>query len=165
MLETIELWQIELLVLDSNTWNHLNVCAQMSSGFFRKMLPTNNSLKNHMYKPDLALNNPQWLICHKTQLTNIFIYHDTCSKELFYCCHSGILSLHLYLSPPPFFLLIFLYWYLLALSSSSSFTCCPLPDDYFEEIVFEDSKLRMPVHTFFFPCLPHLSVALLVSWL
>ena len=27
--------QIELLVLDSNTWNHLAVCKQMSSGLFR----------------------------------------------------------------------------------------------------------------------------------
>ena len=34
-----------------------------------KILPTNYSLKNHMYKQDLALNKPQWLICHKTQPT------------------------------------------------------------------------------------------------
>ena len=25
----------------------------------------------YMYKEDLALNNPQWLICHKTQQNQI----------------------------------------------------------------------------------------------
>ena len=28
-------------------------------------LPANYSLTNHVYKLDLALNNPQGLICHK----------------------------------------------------------------------------------------------------
>ena len=28
--------QIELLILDSNTWNHLTVCKQTSTGLFRK---------------------------------------------------------------------------------------------------------------------------------
>ena len=45
---------------------------------FFKMLPTNYSFTNHEhahariynYKHDLALNNLQWLICHKTQPTN-----------------------------------------------------------------------------------------------
>ena len=32
--------QIKLLALDSNTWNHLTVCQQISSGLFN-MLPTN----------------------------------------------------------------------------------------------------------------------------
>ena len=27
---------------------------------------TNHNLI-YMYKPDMALNNPQWLICHKTK--------------------------------------------------------------------------------------------------
>ena len=50
----------------------------MSSDLF-KMLPTNNLFTNHMYiwrescvyKEDLALNNLQGLICHKTQLIQI----------------------------------------------------------------------------------------------
>ena len=46
----------------------------MISGLF-KMLPTNHLFTNHIYlifmhKEDLALNNLQWLICHKTQPTN-----------------------------------------------------------------------------------------------
>ena len=28
---------IELLVLDSNTWNHLTVCKQMSYGSFKNL--------------------------------------------------------------------------------------------------------------------------------
>ena len=31
--------QVELLVLNSNTWNHLTVCKQMSSGFLKKYYP------------------------------------------------------------------------------------------------------------------------------
>ena len=26
----------------------------------------------YMYKPDLALNNQQWLICHKTKPADLF---------------------------------------------------------------------------------------------
>ena len=36
--------EIELFVLDSNTWNHLTVCKQMSSSLF-KMLPTSICLQ------------------------------------------------------------------------------------------------------------------------
>ena len=60
---------VKLLVLLSNTWNNLTVCKQMNSGLF-KMLPTIYSFTTHTYliykfKPDLALNNLQRLICHK----------------------------------------------------------------------------------------------------
>ena len=62
-----------MLVLDSNTWNHLTVGSQMNFG----------SLKNgylravrlqiiyfiYMYKKDLALSNLQELMCRKTQPT------------------------------------------------------------------------------------------------
>ena len=64
--------QIELLGFDSNTWNHFTVCKQMSSCSLKKLC-TNYSLKNYIqyvYEQDLALNNPQWLICHKTQLNH-----------------------------------------------------------------------------------------------
>ena len=30
----------------------------------------------HMYKEDLALNNLQWLICHKTQPKQILLFHE-----------------------------------------------------------------------------------------
>ena len=45
--------QIILLMLDSNTWNHLTVCKQMRSGLF-KILPTNYSFTTHIsyiYQP------------------------------------------------------------------------------------------------------------------
>ena len=64
---------IELLVLHSNTWNHLTVCKQMSCGLFkmllRKYLFTNNIyIYIYIYiKQELALNNLQGLVCHKTQ--------------------------------------------------------------------------------------------------
>ena len=40
-----------------------------------------------MYKQDLALNNLQELICHKTQPTNFILYlnnltNDTCTQKL-----------------------------------------------------------------------------------
>ena len=40
--QTDDWYEIELLVLYSNTWNHLTVSEQMSSVLF-KMLPTNYS--------------------------------------------------------------------------------------------------------------------------
>ena len=54
----------------SNTWNHLTVRKQISSGSFTKWY----SLKNHMYKQDLAfdslLNHWQLSIICKSDLTN-----------------------------------------------------------------------------------------------
>ena len=43
-----------------------------------------------MYKEDLALNNPQWLICHKTQpnqtnLFNIILLHLVKWVQVFLC--------------------------------------------------------------------------------
>ena len=37
----------ELLILHSNTWNHLTVCKQVRSGL-SKILPTNSSFTNHI---------------------------------------------------------------------------------------------------------------------
>ena len=47
----------------------------MSSALLKKFSPTNYLFTNHiyfidMYKQDLASNNLQELICHKTQPTN-----------------------------------------------------------------------------------------------
>ena len=48
-----------------------NIVFQDLPAHLKIMLPTNYSLINHihmyMYKHDLALNDPQGLICHKTQ--------------------------------------------------------------------------------------------------
>ena len=55
--------QIELLVLDNNTWKHLIVCKQM--------ILKNVSYKLIAYKSytRVGINNPQRLICYKTQPT------------------------------------------------------------------------------------------------
>ena len=47
-------------------YNHLTECKQMSSGLFKKSY-MHLQITYKMYKEDLALNNLQWLICHKTQ--------------------------------------------------------------------------------------------------
>ena len=83
---------VELLVSDRNTWNYLTMCKQnyecqiailetiylcvnKSALAHLKILSTNYSFTNHiylmyLYKQDLALNNLQVSICHKTQLMN-----------------------------------------------------------------------------------------------
>ena len=63
-----QMTDITLWPLYSNTWNHL--CAKKSSDLFKNVickmcLQIIYSIYNH--KQDLALNNLQWLICHKTQ--------------------------------------------------------------------------------------------------
>ena len=76
-------------MLDRNIWNYSNVCKQISFGLFKK-LSTNYLFTNHMhfiyrYKQDLAWNNLQGLICHKTQSTNkdineLWLEHSFSSK-------------------------------------------------------------------------------------
>ena len=55
----------------------------------------NKMFTNHIFNIYLALNNLQWLVCHKTQPT--FMINDTvlekkanCEKSIFfdYCCPS-----------------------------------------------------------------------------
>ena len=52
----------------------------MSSGSFKDLIYKLFVYKLYMYEEDLALNNPQWLICHKTQqdqiiyISYIYIY-------------------------------------------------------------------------------------------
>ena len=55
----------------NNTWNHLTVHKQMSSGLCKNCYwQTNHIYLMYMYKQDLALNNQQGLIGCETQLTN-----------------------------------------------------------------------------------------------
>ena len=62
---------IELLVIHSNTWNHLILHRKMSLGSFKNVIKKcvyrSYIFNMHAYKQDLALNNQQWLICHKNQ--------------------------------------------------------------------------------------------------
>ena len=62
---------MKLLVLDNNTWNHLPVCKQMSSGLFKNVtyklfVDKSYIVDIYMYEQNLALNNLQRLIYHKT---------------------------------------------------------------------------------------------------
>ena len=73
-MKPINCMQIELFILDFNTWNHLTLCKQMiilnriisiNSNNWALLL-TNYSLTSHlyntyMYKLELTLNNPQRL--------------------------------------------------------------------------------------------------------
>ena len=53
-------------------YNHLTVCKQMNFGSFKKYYRQTIHLQIiYMYKDDLALNNLQWLICHKTKPNQI----------------------------------------------------------------------------------------------
>ena len=63
-MQTNEWCRIELLVLNTNTWNHLTVCKQMSSGLF-KMLPTNYSFTNNIYLTYLCMKQVWHLTTYK----------------------------------------------------------------------------------------------------
>ena len=63
--------QLEILVLNSNTWNYLTVCKQMMPDLFKNLNYKLFAYKSYMYEQDLALNNSQGLICHKTLLNQI----------------------------------------------------------------------------------------------
>ena len=65
---SLDQWPGELFVLDSWIISSIIMCKQMSSGSFKKCHLQNILLKM-MYKQNLVLNNPQWLMCHKTQPT------------------------------------------------------------------------------------------------
>ena len=58
---------IKSLLLKRNIWNHVIKRKEMSSGLF-KNIDTYQLFynKSYKYKQDLALNNPQRLICYKT---------------------------------------------------------------------------------------------------
>ena len=65
---------VKLLPLPSKTGNCLTLCKKDFRYVMKFYLQ--NVFKNHiylvnMYKEDLALNNLQWLICHKTQPNQI----------------------------------------------------------------------------------------------
>ena len=61
------------LPCNSNKWNHLTLCKKMSSGLFKNVIYKmclEIIYSIYMYKKYLALNNLQWLICHKTKPCN-----------------------------------------------------------------------------------------------
>ena len=61
---------IELLVIHSNTWNHLTVSKKMSFGSFKNVI--NKMYLQiiyliYIYEKNLPLNNLQWFICCKSK--------------------------------------------------------------------------------------------------
>ena len=60
-------------------YNHLTEYKHMCSGYF-KIFSINYAIINHVYKEDLALNNQQGLIYHKTQ-PNQILYIQYMYKE------------------------------------------------------------------------------------
>ena len=59
----------------TNLETNLTVCKNNELGLVQKCYQqnvfTNHIYLIYMYKEDLALNNLQWLICHKTQQNQI----------------------------------------------------------------------------------------------
>ena len=53
--------------LTNHMYNHLIVRKQMSCVSFKNVIYKISVYKSYIYKEDLALNNQQCLICHKTQ--------------------------------------------------------------------------------------------------
>ena len=75
---------VKLWLLYRNTWNHLTVCKKRAQAHLQ-MISTKCVYGSYiyiyliyMYKQDLALNNLQWLICHKT---NNLCFHVCLSFE------------------------------------------------------------------------------------
>ena len=69
-----EMTDDKLLLLHSNSWNHLTLCKEISTGSFKNVINkmfTTHMYLIYMYKEDMALNNLQCLICHKTQPNQI----------------------------------------------------------------------------------------------
>ena len=74
-------------MIHTNTWNHLTVCKKKKNelrlvkNHNQENVYTNHIYLIYMYNEDLALNNLQWLICHKTKpnetksyIFDIYIY-------------------------------------------------------------------------------------------
>ena len=71
-------------VTNFTTWNHLTLCKQMISGSFKIVifkLWVYKSYFQYMSTQDLALNNLQGLICHKTQPSTCYtrVSHVFCN--------------------------------------------------------------------------------------
>ena len=81
---------LNLWLLCSNTWNHLTVCKKKSSGSFKNVIYKIYKMclqiiyLIYMNKEDLALNNLQWLICHKTQPNQIIYIQYICMKRIWH---------------------------------------------------------------------------------
>ena len=72
-----QMTDVKFLMLHSNNWNHLSVYKKwlILNGIISIRLQSlkvcKKKKKRQKRTPDLALNNLQWLICHKTQPNQI----------------------------------------------------------------------------------------------
>ena len=64
-----QMTDVKLLLLHRNTWNHVNAGRNELGFTFKDVI--HKMCLQIMFKEDLALNNRQWLICHKIQLKQI----------------------------------------------------------------------------------------------
>ena len=72
---------VKYWLLYSNTWNHLTVCKRK---LCIKCVYKSYIYSIYTYKQDLALNNRQWLICHKTQPNQIIYIWYICIKRIWH---------------------------------------------------------------------------------
>ena len=72
-MQTNNQYWIESLMLDNNTWNYLTECKQMGSGSFKNKVIYKLFTDIYIY----IYNNPQGLICHKTQSNNHYRIQTT----------------------------------------------------------------------------------------
>ena len=70
-----QMMNVNLWLLYSNTWNHSTVCKK--NVMYKMCLEIIYVFDIDMYKQDLALNDLQWLICHKTQPNRIKLYKNS----------------------------------------------------------------------------------------
>ena len=126
---------------NSNTWNHLTVCKQMNLGWFK-----NVTYKLFAYKcyveQDLALNNTDGLICHKTQLNqmNEVMYAPWCLQLnqgaffffFFFLFFKTVIKQYLFVLGGGFFFFFQSIWY--SFYSTCSFYLIPFWSSLFRII-------------------------------
>ena len=86
---------LETILLGGNKWLIVNRMIRIRYQYSKTFnwVPKNCYLQNvfsnpiyliYMYKEDLALNNLQWLICHKTQTNQIMYIWYICIKRIWH---------------------------------------------------------------------------------
>ena len=72
---------VKLGLLYSNVWNHLSVYKKRRT-LSIKCVYKSYIYSIYMYKEDLAVNNLQWLICHKTKPNQAIYIQYICIKRI-----------------------------------------------------------------------------------
>ena len=124
---------VKFWLLYSNTWNHLIMCKKNPAQVLFRMLSTKCLFKSYiyiymiyMYTVDLALNNLQWLICHKTQPNPTKPNFESVN-----CCIKTILSTY---------------------KSSFSFFSCHIISMYNHQFLLSSWRRILSIFYYFTPC-------------